>query len=218
MRRRPFITGLIGSAFAIAAPPWGLAYDGDMPSGQYEYAILVDGRESGRHSVQVENSGGHCTANMKSIAAVRLLGMPIFRYSHFCEEVWHGPVLAGFYSRTDDNGRALRVAGRSTASGFLIDMLGTLAVLPSDVAPATYWNRAILERAYVLDPEDGRLFRQQAGEQRAARLDWARASTVTEIDVTSFTSGVIWYDEVGRLLGCRFKKDSHDIEFRALPA
>jgi Family of unknown function (DUF6134) len=218
MQRRSFMTGLLGSAFVVSTPRRGLAYSVAEGPARCEYAILIDGRDSGRHSIQVKTAGDHCIATMRSTADVRVLAIPVFRYDHFSQEVWNGPALAGFDSRTDDNGRALQVAGHSTSSGFLVNVRGKIAILPPDVAPATYWNRAILERVNVLDPEDGRLFRHQVGRERTTGLAWARTGNVAEVNVTSFTSGVVWYDGGGRFLGGRFQKDSHDIEFRALPA
>jgi hypothetical protein len=210
--------GLLGGAAVLAAPRTVMAYDAPLSPDRRQYAILINGRDSGRHTVHIEPLGEICMVTIRSTAAVRLLAVPIFHYDHASREFWQGRTLSGFESRTDDNGRALRVGGRGTASGFLVEVAGKIAMLPSDVAPATYWNRAILERAYVLDPEDGRLFRQHVGPQRTAALDWTGAGAVTEVDVTSIMSGVVWYGAGGEFVGCRFKKDRHDIEFRALPA
>lgn len=210
--------GLLGSTAILAAPRTVLAYAASISPDRRQYAILINGRDSGRHTVEIEPLGERCMVTIRSTADFRLLAVPIFSYDHFSREFWHGRTLTGFESRTDDNGRALRVGGRGTASGFLVDVAGKIAMLPSDVAPATYWNRAILDRVHVLDPEDGRLFRQHVGPQRTAALSWTGARTVTEVDVTSFTSGVVWYGAGGKFVGCRFKKDGHDVELRALPA
>lgn len=217
MRRRTFVTGLASGAAVLGWPRHSFAYASSKPV-QADYAILIDGRESGRHSVAVVNESGRRIATIRSTAEVRFLVIPIFTYEHLSREVWQDDTLVGFDSRTEDNGRYFNVTGRSTSSGFLVDDGARRAVLPQDVAPATYWNRAILVRQHVLDPEDGRLFRHQVGSERSTALDWMPSvGAAAEVDVTSFTSGVVWYAKTGRFLGCRFRKDGHDIEFRALP-
>jgi hypothetical protein len=221
MRRRAFVAGLLTGAAILGRPRELRAYaayaSGTMPA-QADYAILINGRNSGRHSVGVVNESGRRIAMIRSTAEVRFLAIPAFSYEHLSREVWQDDILVGFDSRTADNGRYFNVSGRGTPSGFLVDVNGRRAVLPPDVAPATYWNRAILERRHVLDPEDGRLFRHQVGSERMTALAWVPgAGSAAEVDVTSFMSGVVWYATTGRFLGCRFRKDGHDIEFRALP-
>jgi hypothetical protein len=218
MQRRAFVAGLLSSAAVLCRQRTALAYASSTPPVRANYVILIDGRDSGRHSVTVATDGGRCVATIVSKADIRFLAIPLFVYEHVSREDWEGDSLVGFESRTEDNGRSFRVEGRSTSSGFRVDVGGRLAMLPQDVAPATYWNRSILERPHVLDPEDGRLFRHQVGSKRITALDWmAGSSEATEVDVTSFTSGVVWYGTSGRFLGCRFRKDGHAIEFRALP-
>jgi hypothetical protein len=218
MRRRAFVAGLLTGAAAFGRTHGASAYAGGETPARADYAILINGSDCGRHSVAVEAQSGRCVATIRSTADVRLFVLPLFRYEHLSREIWTGDTLVAFESRTQDNGRLFRVAGYGTPAGFLVEIGGHRATLPPDVAPATYWNRAILERAHVLDPEDGRLFRHRVGTERIAALDWMPgAGTATEVEVTSFTSGVVWYDRSGRFLGCRFRKDGHDVEFRALP-
>jgi Family of unknown function (DUF6134) len=218
MRRRAFVAGLLTSAAILGRQRQASAYAVGKAPTRADYMILIGGRDSGRHTVAIETEGDQCVATMRSTADVRFLVIPLYRYEHHCREVWRGNALVGFESRTEDNGRSFRVAGRSAGGGFLIDVSGQRAMLPHDVAPATYWHRAILERPHVLDPEDGRLFRHRVGSERITALDWMPgARAAAEVDVTSFTSGVVWYDASGRFLGCRFRKDHHDIEFRLLP-
>jgi hypothetical protein len=218
MRRREFMVGLFGSAAVLQ---WGRAahaYASGAGPSQASYAILINGRDSGRHTVSIARDGDRCVASVRSTADVRFLAIPLFRYEHVSREIWQGGSLVGFDSNTQDNGRSYQVAGRATQAGFQVDVGSYVATLPRDVAPATYWNREILARQHVLDPEDGRLFRHRVGTERIAALDWMpSAGNAAEVDVTSFTSGVVWYATSGRFLGCRFRKDGHDVEFRALP-
>jgi hypothetical protein len=213
MRRRAFVAGLLTTAATLGSPRDLFAYA--SPPARADYSILIDGRDSGRHSVAVVAEGPQRIAMMRSTVDVRFLAIPVYTYEHLSREIWRGDTLVGFESRTTDSGRYFQVAGRSTPSAFVVDVNGYRSALPLDVAPATYWDRTILGRPHVLDPEDGRLFRHQVGRERAAALDWVGAAA--EVDVTSFTSGVVWYAPTGRFLGCRFRKDQHDIEFRALP-
>ena len=218
MQRRAFVAGLLTSAATLCGPRDAFALAPTKTPPRADYAILIDGRDSGRHSVALATTNGWRIATIRSIANIRFLSIPIFNYEHVSREAWQDGALVNFESSTDDNGRTFRVAGRSSPSGFVIDVNGRHAVLPRDVAPATYWDRTILERAHVLDPEDGRLFRHQVGSERMTALDWVPgAGSAAEVDVTSFTSGVVWYAMTGQFLGCRFRKDGHSIEFRALP-
>jgi hypothetical protein len=217
MRRRAFVAGLLTGAAAFGRAHGVFAYAAGEAPARADYAILINGSDCGRHSVSVEADGGRCVATIRSTADVRLFVLPLFRYEHLSREIWNGEVLVAFESRTQDNGRSFHVAGYGSPSGFLVEIGGHRATLPPDVAPATYWNRAILERAHVLDPEDGRLFRHRVGTERIAALDWMPAAAeASEVEVTSFTSGVVWYGRSGRFLGCRFRKDNHDIEFRLI--
>src|SRR5690606_851577 len=101
-------------------------------------SILIGGRESGRHSVQVEAEGEHCIATTRSSAELRMLVVPVFRYEHVCREIWHERRLVGFESRTEENGRSCWAAGRSTPSSFAEIGAGRFVLVTAGVAPATY--------------------------------------------------------------------------------
>lgn len=118
-----------------------------QPAGeqQWNFKVTLDGDPIGEHRFRLSAAEAG-TSHLESSArlAVKVLGVPLYRYRHEAREQWRGDCLVRVAADTDDDGE------RSTVrEEFAPD------------APCTrsfaYWNRAILASTQLLDPQSGRL-------------------------------------------------------------
>lgn len=166
---------LAATSLAAVADPSSAATAGDA----WRFRVYLDDQEIGYHHFYLDESNG--TRQLRTVASFeyRLLFVKLYDYEHENLETWSGDCLQSIESRTDDNGHALAVSGRSEAGYFRLDGSAGEANLPECVMSFAYWNPAFLEQSRLLNSQDGEFLDVEVsppvaeslevrGEQRAA--------------------------------------------------
>jgi hypothetical protein len=183
----------------------------------HNHVVLRDGQPVGNYRLEFSRDGEELTVSGELSVDVRAGFLPLFVYRHAAREVWRGDRLVALDSETYDNGRRLRVAGRATAEGFLIDGTDGRALAPADIRPTSFWRQDTVAQARLLDAETGRVLSiaatliggERSGGPEASPLQRYRLSGQIKHDLE------LWY-EAGRWVSARFRMLGSDIEFRAL--
>jgi hypothetical protein len=112
-----------------------------IEAGDWDFAATLNGKPIGTHRFVV---GGTATAPQVDSQArflVRILGVPVYRYSHNAQERWQGDCLRELRSETDNDGKARRVNQRfegDCTMGF------------------AYWNPRLPAQQRLVDPQTGK--------------------------------------------------------------
>ena len=115
------------------------ALDAGAASRSWDFRVLLEGREIGRHTFTREESGEDARVVSEARLEVRFLFVTAYRYAHRAEETWRRGCLASLEARTDDNGARseVRVQPRECTRSF------------------AYWDPAILGAERLLNAQTG---------------------------------------------------------------
>jgi hypothetical protein len=200
--RRPFLAGLALAPGALMATPLAAAIPG---SGRLAFRVLRNDSEIGTHTLAFAAEGEAVRVEIAIELAVRVLGIPFYRYSHRNTERWTGERLLLIDSTTDRNGRPYRVVARAVDEGIAVE--GTEAgryVAPGDAASTSYWHARFL-RTRKIDTQGGRLLTttiEDLGEE--AIPIGGREAPARRFRVSGDLALDIWYDRAGAWSGLLF--------------
>ena len=113
----------------------------EAASRNWNFRVLLDGREVGRHTFSREEAGGEARVVSDARFDVRFLFVTAYRYEHRAHERWRGDCLVSIEARTDDNGVRNEVRMRPTEC----------------VRSFCYWDPAILGASRLLNAQTGEI-------------------------------------------------------------
>lgn len=163
------ITCLLAS-FAAGAQSEGVeVMNRDSTEQLWRFRVLLDDKEIGFHEFRVVQDGGTTRVDIEADFEVRVLRIPVYRYSHNNSEVWQDDCLAGLRATTNVNGERSTVRGEAGIDGFELAQPEQARLLDEDcVRSFAYWNHSLLEKSRLLNAQTGEL---QAVELRPAGSD-----------------------------------------------
>jgi hypothetical protein len=170
------------------------------------FRLIRHGSEIGRHTLAFETQGDAVIVRIAVTATVRLLSVPIVRYSHTAEEQWRAGRLAALQAETDKNGERQWATGNRSGDGFAVQGSQTRPYLAPDPAFATsYWNRHMLDGA-MISTEDGVLLRPSVTLSRDERIPAAAGGTILadHYKLRGAFDVDLWYDKEGAWTGLAF--------------
>jgi len=134
-----------GSAPALAA------------KGEWDFRVLLDGREIGRHRYLLDDSGPERTLLSEADFDVRLLSFSLYRYQHEAVERWRDGCLVALDSRTEANGKLTEVQARTRADGLAVSRADGSTRHAGCIMSFAYWDPRILESTALLNSQTGAL-------------------------------------------------------------
>jgi len=134
--KRWLLAGLALELVTAAAQPTA------EPGGNWDFEATLDGKPIGRHHFVVSGPPEAWNVDSQAQFTVRILGIPVYRYTHQASEHWQGECLRDLRSHTDDDGTRQHVTQRYEA-----DCLMGFA----------YWNPRILTQRRLINPQTGKI-------------------------------------------------------------
>jgi len=127
------------------------------PSAEWNFRVLLDGREVGWHRYVVRDDGEATQVESRAHFDVRLLFLNAYRYRHEARERWRGACLDTLESRTETNGDVEEVS--AAARGDALMVVGPSGDLrhAGCVMSFAYWDPRILGATQLLNPQTGEL-------------------------------------------------------------
>jgi len=136
----------------LAAPIPALAAVGD-----WDFRVLLDGREIGRHSYTLESEGQSQSLRSEARFDVRLLFISAFRYDHKALERWNSGCLQSLDSRTETNGKQVAVKASARDGRLVVERPSGRDEHEGCVMSFAYWDPRILEAERLLNSQTGEL-------------------------------------------------------------
>lgn len=143
---------LAGAAAAVAAPSFAWA---DGATAPITFTVLRDASPIGTHRVSFTRTGAAIGVEIAIDLEVRLLSIPVYRYTHRSSEQWENGRLVRLDSRTNDDGKRTEVRARATATGLAVEGSGGSFVAPANIEPTSYWHEDMTRRPRLLDTQNG---------------------------------------------------------------
>jgi hypothetical protein len=131
--------------------------DAQAASRDWNFRVLLDGREIGRHTFTLLAQGNE--AKIRSVASfdVKLLFVNLYSYRHEAAERWQGNCLQGLVSRTETNGKREDLVASSSGGRLIVEGPDRRDEHDGCVMSFAYWNPEILQAIRLLNSQTGEL-------------------------------------------------------------
>ncbi|MBK7904064.1 MAG: hypothetical protein IPJ97_14815 [Proteobacteria bacterium] len=146
--------------------------------GEWNFRVLLDGKEVGWHRYIVRGDGAATEVESRAQFDVRFLLLNAYTYRHTARERWHGACLDELESRTETNGRVEEVAAVAYDDAMVVDGPSGDARLSGCVMSFAYWDPRILRATRLLNSQTGELLPVSVAEQGTERVNVAGRNVV----------------------------------------
>lgn len=203
---------LLFLAAFLNAPAAQAAENADAPV--YDFAILMDGSEVGRHTISFERQGEELHVRIAIDIEVSFGPITFYRYSHRNHEVWKGGQLVRLETETDDDGTEYRVLAKAGPEGLEVDGAEESFTAPADTLPTSYWQPATPEKTQLLDTQRGRLIEVETNRLGTDQITLpGGALQAAQYKMTGDLKLQMWYGATGELLKIAFEARGRDITY-----
>ncbi len=126
-------------------------------SSAWNFRVLLDGREIGRHEFTLRETGGVVQLQSDARFDVRFLFISAWSYVHQAVERWDGDCLQSLESRTETNGKRQTVSAARRDGGLNVEHRAGSEFHDGCVMSFAYWNPQILNARALLNGQNGEL-------------------------------------------------------------
>ena len=145
------------ASLLIVAPTATSSPTAPAADGEWNFRVLLDGKEVGWHRYVVRGDGASTEVESRAQFDVRFLLLNAYSYRHTARERWRGACLDELESRTETNGRVEEVAAVAYDDAVVVDGPSGDARLPGCVMSFAYWDPRILRATRLLNSQTGEL-------------------------------------------------------------
>lgn len=180
----------------------------------YDFAILMNGSEVGRHTISFERRGEELHARIAIDIEVSFGPITFYRYSHRNHEVWKDGKLVRLETQTDDDGTEYRVVAKAGPDGLEVEGAESTFTAPAGILPTSYWQPATPEKTQLLDTQRGRLIDVETSRLGAEDISLpGGALEASHYKMDGDLKLQIWYGAKGELLKIAFEARGRDIAY-----
>jgi hypothetical protein len=157
----------------IVAPTVSSSPAAPAAGGEWNFRVLLDGKEVGWHRYIVRGDGAGTEVESRAQFDVRFLMLNAYSYRHTARERWRGACLDQLESRTETNGRVEKVAAVASDDAVVVAGPSGDARLPGCVMSFAYWDPRILRATRLLNSQTGELLPVTVAEKGTERVNVA---------------------------------------------
>lgn len=213
-RRRLLVAGAVTLA-AAGLPRRAAGSFTDVPLQPIDFEVLRGGATIGSHRVRFKRHGDRLEVRMQIDIVVRILGLTLYSFRQESLETWVGERLQAYDGDTTEDDARFVVVGRAGADGFEVSAKKERAIAPADIMIASYWSPVICTRTLLIEPKRGRLRTQEVlGQVPAEVRIGGTVRPAREFRIAGILDGSCTYDESGRWVAARFRKQDSEIVYR----
>jgi hypothetical protein len=220
MGRRAFLIGGAGAGLVLPLLPAGPALAqplGGIPaSGKIAFHVLRKGAHIGESTVTFSQDSDGLTVRTEVHIQVKVGPVPVYRYTHVCNEHWNGNRFTGLESTTNSNMSHEKVTVRRLADGLHIDSASIPSwIAPIDSLPQTHWNR-FAYMGPMFNPQDGKPLKEILVSRTPDTVKLVDGSSISATRWSMTGDGVMddFYDANGVWVGLHAKvQDGSYVEY-----
>jgi len=209
--RREFLAGAAAAALAVPS----VARADGAATAPITFTVLRDSSPIGTHRVSFARAGDGIRVEIAIDLEVRLLAIPVYRYTHRSTEVWENGRLVRLDARTNDDGKRSEVRARATAAGLAVEGSGGTFVAPANIEPTSYWHEDMTRRPRLLDTQNGVIIGVTARKTgtRRARIG-GREMDVRVYELSGDLTSRLGYSAAGEWVDLEFDARGSRIAYR----
>ena len=122
----------------------------------FNFKVLLDDREVGRHTFVVEDSGNQVAVTSEASMDFTVLLVKKVEYRHQASEIWQNGCLLEFKSSTQRNNKSVHMSGKLVDDTFVINHEQGETSLGTCIKSFPYWRPKWLEGEFLLNVETGK--------------------------------------------------------------
>ena len=122
----------------------------------FNFKVLLDDREVGRHIFVVEDSGNQVAVTSEASMDFTVLLVKKVEYRHQASEIWQNGCLLEFKSSTQRNNKSVHMSGKMVDDTFVINHEQGETSLGTCIKSFPYWRPKWLEGEFLLNVETGK--------------------------------------------------------------
>ena len=161
------------ASLLFVAPTATSSPNAPAADGEWNFRVLLDGKEVGWHRYTVRGDGAGTEVESRAQFDVRFLMLNAYSYRHTARERWRGACLDQLESRTETNGRVEKVAAVASDDAVVVAGPSGDARLPGCVMSFAYWDPRILRATRLLNSQTGELLPVTVAEKGTERVNVA---------------------------------------------
>jgi len=148
---------IIACAWLAAGSAYGASLTGNEDTNvrEWNFRVLLDGTEIGRHRFHLTDSGDERRLMSEASFDVRFLFVTAYRYRHVNRETWQDGCLSSIQTETRANGKEHAVTGERALDAFVVHSGSGVRELPECVMSFAYWDPRFLGERRLLNPQTG---------------------------------------------------------------
>ena len=180
------------------------------------FDVTLDGLPIGTHRFTLRDEAGTTRLTSEATFRVRLLVVDAYSYEHRADETWQGDCLVAIDSRTVEQGKTTRVAGRTDGDAFVVEGPEGRATLARCPMTFAYWNPRILRQAQLVNPQTGVAtpVAVHAEGRESVKVRGASVQAVRQRIVTEKTTIDVLYGPGDEWVGLRSKtREGHVLAY-----
>jgi hypothetical protein len=179
------------------------------------------GDEIGRCVFAFAETAGRLEVRIDVRLVVRILSIPVYRWTHRATERWESDRLVAMVADTDDDGALRHVeVRRDAAGGLILTVDGERRNVDPEAIPASFWNPAVVTSHWVIDGVTGKAGRTVVAPINGAEAAPGQGGTMRRYGIAS-DAGLkqeIALSAAGRVVGfTAFAPDGSAIVYRPAP-
>ena len=202
------------TAFLLQIAPAQAAKEPGALAPAYDFAIEMDGRDVGRHTIAFEKIGDELHVHINIDIEVSFGPITFFRYAHENHEIWKDGRLISLETKTDDDGTLYEVSARAGEEGLAVESSSGTFTAPAGILPTSYWRPETIEQTQLLDTQRGRLIEVKSAKAGKEMLQLPQGAKRAErYTMTGDLQLDLWYGEEGTLLNIAFNAKGRSIAY-----
>ena len=119
------------------------------------FDVYLDDDPIGFHRVSIEERAEERRVRVEAEMAVEILFFNAFSYRHRADELWRGDCIFALETRTDDDGKPLRVEADRVGDVLAVRSGAEQKRLEGCVRTFAYWKPELLASDYLLNTQNG---------------------------------------------------------------
>lgn len=189
----------------------GLLFSGNaLSDGAWPFKVYLDDQPVGEHRFSVQTTQDRKQLLSEAHFDVRILAIPVYRYTHRSEETWKDNCLEQIHASTDDNGTPAEVTGERHPDDFSLSVAGKTHSLPACIMTFAYWNPEMLHQSKLLNPQTGEWVPVTINHLGKDNIQVAEKDQMADhyhLSAPKFDID-LWYDPSGQWVGLDSKLES----------
>lgn len=187
----------------------------DGYGGRIEFDVLRNGKPIGEHVTTFTRSDAGLIVESTMKLTVRILTVPVYRFTYRSRDVWCNGRLAALEASVDDNGTVSRVRALREDGQLVVERDGVRQRVAEDLIPTNHWNPDVLGHDRVLNTLTGLV--NEVRIAPCSRPSDLIAAAAPEARCHAYSGDLVtnaWYDEFGRWVGLEFNgEDGSEIVY-----